>query len=124
MKRTAYGFVISDWSSDVCSSDLTRILLRGSLGALRKRLRRKELHALRQRLQNFLERHLLEQKGAVELLDDGLDRDLLGFGVTEKPRDDFLLDGRAFEPCSVGRVTCEADQIGRASCRERVCQYG
>src|SRR3546814_944637 len=82
-QKTAYEMRISDWSSDVCSSDL----------------------------------------------DDGLDRRLI---------DDRLLPGA--EPggaddvdhlglggqrgVAAGRRRCrKIDQIGRASCRERVCQY-
>src|SRR3546814_6597099 len=74
-QKTAYDMRISDWSSDVCSSDL------------------------RQRL-------LLEEEG-------------LEFSVAGK------LDlGRCRWPGPPPRWLAEKGlQIGRASCRERVCQY-
>src|SRR3546814_3732017 len=85
-QKTAYEMRISDWSSDVCSSDLaTRPLLRckwnimnsGDLGFLK----------------------------AVLYNNDGPGLDLAG-------------DGQWLQ-----MVIPPKDQIGRASCRERVCQY-
>src|SRR3546814_7377341 len=66
-QKTAYEMRISDWSSDVCSSDLAKLRGAGT-------------HA----------RGIGQQPGAVEDQDGG------------------------------GQV---GKQIGRASCRERVCQY-
>src|SRR3546814_3551111 len=73
-QKTAYEMRISDWSSDVCSSDL-RHLPAGRLGRYRVQLRlpRRELHAV-------------------------------------------LRSGRA-------GAARRRREIGRASCRERVCQY-
>src|SRR3546814_1730888 len=85
-QKTAYEMRISDWSSDVCSSDLFRKALRANpesidalngLGAAYDRIGRFDLS------RNYYERAL------------GLD------------------------PGS--RITL--NKIGRASCRERVCQY-
>src|SRR3546814_2395626 len=73
-QKTAYEMRISDWSSDVCSSDLSRQRARGEstrLGA-----------------------GLLGERG--ELRDDP------EIGLDPRPH---------------------AGEIGRASCRERVCQY-
>src|SRR3546814_5779230 len=76
-QKTAYELRISDWSSDVCSSDLKYRL--GLLdGRLFARLVRIAIG-------------IVEQAEAVFHLEDRLHR-----GV---------------------------DEIGRASCRERVCQY-
>src|SRR3546814_1350241 len=75
-QKTAYEMRISDWSSDVCSSDLAA----HDAGDCR---RRRRARAVRGRA--------LSQAGA-----DALAR--------------WGADGRVME-------------IGRASCRERVCQY-
>src|SRR3546814_10098519 len=79
-QKTAYEMRISDWSSDVCSSDLLllRIVVRKSIGLFD--LRRKVVLALH-----------AGEIGVAEL------RPLLAHFGCQK--------------------------IGRASCRERVCQY-
>src|SRR3546814_8318189 len=99
-QKTAYGVRISDWSSDVCSSDLRarngdrqhRELQRIEAGEPR----RKGVMRLRQSLQHrATERHAeprAEQRPAIE---DEIRAVPLPFGKQE---------------------------IGRASCRERVCQ--
>src|SRR3546814_3470042 len=75
-QKTAYEMRISDWSSDVCSSDLVeRVLERCRAAGHRHHARAEQLHPV--------------------------DVDLLALDV-----------GGA-----------HVDQIGRASCRERVCQY-
>src|SRR3546814_4752010 len=85
-QKTAYEMRISDWSSDVCSSDLQR-LGAGLLGgkALGVRLDPGHGPAIRPCL-------LHRGEDAVE-------------EAVAKTRDRLL------------------DEIGRASCRERVCQY-
>src|SRR3546814_6047521 len=80
-QKTAYEMRISDWSSDVCSSDL--------VNPMRPSDRRHEPSA-------------------------GLVADLLaaakaGLASLEGERDSLL--------------ECACNQIGRASCRDRVCQY-
>src|SRR3546814_4788676 len=82
-QKTAYEMRISDWSSDVCSSDL-----------LFEQQRRLEA-------QCALDRLLLQQ------LDGGGVEGVLVVRL-EDEQAERLLTG---------------DQIGRASCRERVCQY-
>src|SRR3546814_6065718 len=76
-QKTAYEMRISDWSSDVCSSDLTEML---SLSAAAAAM----------------------APGAVLWLDF----------------DTFLADPAAALLRVAGHF-----EIGRASCRERVCQY-
>src|SRR3546814_8770701 len=78
-QKTAYEMRISDWSSDVCSSDLAR-------GAAERRLR---------------------------VIGDS-------FQVGAAADEHDLTPDRADEMQILERP---ADQIGRASCRERVCQY-
>src|SRR3546814_2293032 len=85
-QKTAYELRISDWSSDVCSSDL-------ALAGVRAR----ELFAIPQ--------------GALNL-GAAVPHIAIGHAI-EQARIDGKTTGRA----------CRICQIGRASCRERVCQY-
>src|SRR3546814_11506398 len=89
-QKTAYEMRISDWSSDVCSSDLgdpaDLQIMYGIAG----------------------ERRLVEYEVPW----------LPGYGLPGY--------GRA-SPVRVGNAAAgqlQLDEIGRASCRERVCQYG
>src|SRR3546814_2559534 len=81
-QKTAYEMRISDWSSDVCSSDLQGIAISGREG--RDRLMREA-----------------ETNVAIR--------------ITESA------DKDSFEVA--GRGELQLGEIGRASCRERVCQY-
>src|SRR3546814_4084465 len=85
-QKTAYEMRISDWSSDVCSSDL---LLRG-----------RKVHA---RVRMLVVPGSDAVKRAAEA--EGIDHIVRTAG------------GEWREP------GCSMCKIGRASCRERVCQY-
>src|SRR3546814_2322220 len=93
-QKTAYEMRISDWSSDVCSSDLAR-----PFGAeLRDRRLQLVAHCV---LDAHVDREpqlLAPARAVLEVL------------VKE------LLDAR-------DAVAVDVGEIGRASCRERVCQY-
>src|SRR3546814_4649336 len=92
-QKTAYEMRISDWSSDVCSSDLP-----------------------------------LAEEGVDEAGLAGVE--LAGDHQQEQPRE---LLGRLAETLEIGGLNVGAEglegareapqQIGRAACRERVCQY-
>src|SRR3546814_7158786 len=84
-QKTAYEMRISDWSSDVCSSDLAR-------GVVQTLQRYKDLQ------------DIIAILGIEELSDE--DKRVVG----RARRIDRFLSQPMFE-------------IGRASCRERVCQY-
>src|SRR3546814_5869993 len=87
-QKTAYEMRISDWSSDVCSSDL-------ALGV------------------TLFSRH----QSGYYLTDDG---------TALVDRAEALEQaGQAFGTAEMNQVagTVRLDKIGRASCRERVCQY-
>src|SRR3546814_8127646 len=84
-QKTAYEMRISDWSSDVCSSDLID-------------------HGLKLDLRDILQTARPDATGVV-------DEDV---EAAEGGKCLFERRGTAF-----GR----RDKIGRASCRERVCQY-
>src|SRR3546814_1790244 len=87
-QKTAYEMRISDWSSDVCSSDL-----RGDPAGAAVAGR---------------DHDLLKQQHA----------GLVGRDTCRLPRFDDPL-----ALVSVRRASEHVEQIGRASCRERVCQY-
>src|SRR3546814_4114530 len=78
-QKTAYEMRISDWSSDVCSSDLFET----GDAAIQESEYTATLHA--------------DANPGYEVADVG--------------------------PIHVGEITRNGTQIGRASCRERVCQY-
>src|SRR3546814_1460467 len=82
-QKTAYEMRISDWSSDVCSSDLVAVLL--VMG---------QLHPVGTGAHAFGSRHPL---GPMPLA---------------------VTIGQGIERCGIADT-----QIGRASCRARVCQY-
>src|SRR3546814_3674845 len=80
-QKTAYEMRISDWSSDVCSSDLV-------------------IHAHDVKLET-------SSCGA----DGTTGCRTIGVSRQEKPQ------------CAPRSITTSSAEIGRASCRERVCQY-
>src|SRR3546814_10629920 len=88
-QKTAYEVRISDWSSDVCSSDLEE-----DLGAARE----------------LVHSHL---RFVVHVA-----RGYNGYGL---PLGDLIQEGNIGLMKAVKRF--DPEEIGRASCRERVCQY-
>src|SRR3546814_6830512 len=100
-QKTAYELRISDWSSDVCSSDLT---LAGAIGlGLRLWLAGIGIWAIGH---------------------------ALGVWAARKQRDPPFAgdhEGGTFgdqdAPFRRRRRNAKTDKIGRAACRERVCQY-
>src|SRR3546814_1121612 len=86
-QKTAYEMRISDWSSDVCSSDLKAILLRRPFPAL-------------------ILRQALDKAPSQPNSATGIDSRIIFFDVSP------------FE-----NAACHNGELGRASCRERVCQY-
>src|SRR3546814_10609436 len=85
-QKTAYEMRISDWSSDVCSSDLAT-----ALNAYAR------------------ERDPFSRVGKATVAVE----------VTNVVR----ASPASFQVRWVERTTIESAEIGRASCRERVCQY-
>src|SRR3546814_2511119 len=91
-QKTAYEMRISDWSSDVCSSDLAALPRRRGLGAGSAMLR----HGLDQARELGLPVYL----------------------EASTPQNQRLYSRHGFQEHGA-----PIRQIGRASCRERVCQY-
>src|SRR3546814_12715399 len=96
---------ISDWSSDVCSSDLAIVSDRQSV----------KLADSGFVVVDAVEFHKLLEEGTPQGIDRAIDLyrgDLLeGIEATDPSFEEWLLMER------------QRLQIGRASCRERVCQY-
>src|SRR3546814_20200683 len=109
---------ISDWSSDVCSSDLTKLVKKLGGGVRLALAQYRELAAFAQFASDL----------------DAATRAQLERGqrVTE------LMKQKQYRPLSAGQMGATLyavekgyidkipvnKEIGRASCRERVCQYG
>src|SRR3546814_8060425 len=100
-QKTAYGMRISDWSSDVCSSDLLHH--RGRALAVRC------ADAVRPGITAADHHHMLARSA------DRAERRGAGFIIAG---DALVLLGE-----EIHREMDARKQIGRASCRERVCQY-
>src|SRR3546814_3935130 len=98
MQRTAYDMRISDWSSDVCSSDLDEA--HQHLG----------FHA---RLDDALHQVVVSR---VAILMGRLVAEVMGL----VDHDEIVVAPIHMPEVDIARQTAE---IGRASCRERVCQY-
>src|SRR3546814_11488567 len=116
---------ISDWSSDVCSSDLCDVTIDVALPA-----NRDAAPAITRLRESLIAEHLgvetadvtreFARTGSliatIEVLQgDGRTLELLDL-VSPGPLDEFIASNELLDPTS-------PDEIGRESCRERVCQY-
>src|SRR3546814_13919054 len=120
---------ISDWSSDVCSSDLSaplkgRIAIPGDKSISHRSLMLSALAVGRSRVTGLLEGHdVLATAAAMRAMGAQIERreggewviDGVGVGGLLQPRAALDMGNRGTSP----RLLME---IGRASCRERVCQ--
>src|SRR3546814_1816048 len=118
-QKTAYEMRISDWSSDVCSSDLCvcwRPMSYCGCPASAPRVRLRSAYAAGARpTKTFPRRCVLAAsgKGDVAVTDEGAAGDAF-------PGTRFLPRSADYgHPVFLSRP----HEIGRASCRERVCQY-
>src|SRR3546814_10715812 len=99
-QKTAYEMRISDWSSDVCSSDLCGLV------------------SERRTDRNVTRITLDEPTGSIETI--VIDEDL------QKTASSLLMDQFVMEKIVAsknGGFIVKDIKIGRASCRERVCKY-
>src|SRR3546814_16124994 len=109
---------ISDWSSDVCSSDLKKA---DELGLKPKPWVKTSLAPGSQVVTDYL------VKAGLQSHLDNIGFNLVGYGCTTCIGN----SGPLAEPISkaindnglVAAAVISGNQIGRASCRERVCQY-
>src|SRR3546814_6541710 len=95
-QKTAYEMRISDWSSDVCSSDLPDAVRQEFVRATRSLMR----------------------------IMDERTRDGYVFRTDLRVRPDPGATPLAISIPAAETYYESVGQIGRASCRERVCQYG
>src|SRR3546814_5253929 len=98
---TAYEMRISDWSSDVCSSDLSSY-----------------------RCHSRVSRSVYYSKGGHDLKDRITKTAKLGYDIGSSNA--YAADGEMIVTCVKTRLVHAAvrHQVGRASSRERVCRYG
>src|SRR3546814_4131343 len=93
-QKTAYEMRISDWSSDVCSSDLVQTI-KGDIGG------------------HEVKGYLLTDSATKQVL-------MIDTGYNAKQ---MLATIAQRELTLIGVCLTHGHEIGRASCRERVCQY-
>src|SRR3546814_11147340 len=113
-QKTAYEMRISDWSSDVCSSDLLYRIADGRLvvaDTMRWRPWMAELDG--DKLNQLVGKMLADLGGAYSVPTVRIGHRLGLFGS--------LHDAG---PATADELAGRLGPIGRASCRERVCQYG
>src|SRR3546814_12467515 len=123
---------ISDWSSDVCSSDLGATCLMADLRTTRRRQQRERLRNLLIERQRALRAADHQQPcGAVmckalrrwrQFGKARAYRIAHRFAIAECVWERLQDAARDARETTVGQA-CRCVQIGRASCRERVCQY-
>src|SRR3546814_13271759 len=107
-QKTAYELRISDWSSDVCSSDL-------------KEKARETAHRSGGELQAIDCRCRAINGVAVHQMAVG--RDDRDVGDSHEAKDMFEVAARKIDFAAQRNAT-RGKEIGRESCRERVCQSG
>src|SRR3546814_5650466 len=95
-QKTAYEMRISDWSSDVCSSDLSGMVY----------VRFNNDGTLKSSVDKFYN-----------------ENDLRAWAQAFGAREGDLMLILAGPAAKTRKALSELRQIGRASCRERVCQY-
>src|SRR3546814_16902829 len=101
---------ISDWSSDVCSSDLKRCL--AIAACIEEEVGQPALHLHPHDIALMASKNL-----PVRLL---ADEEMLRGSVRLETSDGWVEDGPDIR---LSRLQGLLDEIGRASCRERVCPY-
>src|SRR3546814_12428425 len=117
-QQTAYEMRISDWSSDVCSSDLC-------IGAEPQESDRRSRH-VRRSGQNLGNRDRVEDQLGAE---DPEHEAQIADAIDDERLDRGGLGARLLEPETAPQIARQPhafpaeEQIGRASRRERVCQY-
>src|SRR3546814_10935406 len=105
-QKTAYEMRISDWSSDVCSADLFERDLQPD-GPRRR---------VEEKLAGLVQK---ERRCRIHIVENVPCEEVHRNMVVERREPDIAIDDRV----AVIRERAE-EEIGRASCRERVCKYG
>src|SRR3546814_1096691 len=107
-KKTADEFRISDWSSDVCSSDLQ--------GSAPSNIMIPGRYILQPEVMRILETQEKGAGGEIQLTD------AMARMIGTQPFHAFTFGGKRYD-CgdTAGYIQAKLEKIGRASCRERVC---
>src|SRR3546814_9922321 len=113
-QKTAYEMRISDWSSDVCSSDLGRPAARQDGRAAARGIG----GAVEHRFDHFDAVRRRDRRG--ERFGGEIADIMVGETIAPRPAAGEVEQGKAFAEQQFARLV---GKIGRASCRERVCQY-
>src|SRR3546814_18795244 len=113
-QKTAYEMRISDWSSDVCSSDLTVLV----------HIEREQRHA-GNRTVHMIPRPMVVQRARVEIVDEHAPARSAGKAHPGTAEVGFPAVERAERRAQrvADGTGCLAVEIGRAACRASVCQY-
>src|SRR3546814_14671167 len=124
-QKTAYEMRISDWSSDVCSSDLYGKALLGEV------MEEQVNSALQKAIEDNKLRPAMQPKVDIVSFDEGKDLECT-IAIEVLPE----IEPGDFKKVKLERLVVEpgdaevaefmtrlTEQIGRASCRERVSQY-
>src|SRR3546814_15074920 len=118
-QKTAYEMRISDWSSDVCSSDLKALCGDPPQTAGRvlhtndRWIGAQPLHHVDADVSDCPGGHIVEQDRQSAVLGQ----------ICKMPEYAFLIGFVVIRSDDQRRVSPSGLQIGRASCRERGCQY-
>src|SRR3546814_7677471 len=111
-QKTAYEMRISDWSSDVCSSDLKAAAGDGAIDVI--------LLAPVGHVERLVDDQTKRRAGEIDRLIAAVHLDLAGAGLQPDASDGILAaDGGIGAALRVDRLF----EIGKASCGERVGQY-
>src|SRR3546814_17591332 len=117
---------ISDWSSDVCSSDLIRTLVvdyeqKAAARSQEKLIYRHAIHVITA----VMMKRLRQRVGAAAVIDAATILGLISQPLDELRQQTFDLGRqRLLGEGPMAYFRNQGSEIGRASCRERVCQDG
>src|SRR3546814_17520935 len=122
-QKTAYVWRISDWSSDVCSSDLIEIpQAQGWTPMNIVRLERWKTVGIGKRPQSAVVR-LVHARTSAGTLSGNQRRPNQKAALTSRISTGTSTSGPITAAKATGEASPKAAQIGRASCRESVCKY-
>src|SRR3546814_21063429 len=131
-QKTAYEMRISDWSSDVCSSDLEIELLQ-KLSARREAIEKRERELdMREALAAAAEARLVAKTAELDRLQKSIEALARAHDEQEAAKIESLVTiYEKMKPRDAARILQGLEmailidvQIGRAACREIGCQYG
>src|SRR3546814_16976248 len=112
-QKTAYEMRISDWSSDVCSSDLKALWYLKTEGHMARFAVGHTVDIAARHYADIPSLRPLHEQTVADALEE-----VLAGPMILPPQDEDRLRGELASPDP------DDGEIGRATCRERVCKYG